>query len=328
VPFKDSRASYFGEPMSKRKPQARRRNEDDEFHAQLDALRLSEDDYDEIKSDIDGYINTQANLDAAAGHSYLGDQDMLDLEDLGYEDQSAVKVATFGNWDTAINSDVLVSPGWYEILDLKPSKHPQLWSEAETKDGYNAGYGMVRWLEDNGFERIDRLSGAWPGGSEMEIPGDAIVEGVVLDGKWSDPQVEFVYNREYEGARYVYWTSDSGDIDTYAKPLEEREDNPFSWADEYQKSAGALGAALGSLVGVALAVLTAPQIAGILSVAGGGLGGYYGVSEDRQVRGAWGGSIGGMFGPVGAAIGGAIAGRKPGKKRSHNPKELKRKLLR
>lgn len=320
--------------MTKRKHQSRQRNvdlrqdEEDQFYRTLDRLGLTEADYDEIKSDIEGQIQQLADLSAAQSHSALDDQTMIDLEDKGFDDEGAVKVASFG-WEAAANGDVLVPPGWYEILQLEPSPHPQTWIEAGTAGPHprNAMYELEAWLVNHGYEKVYDLSGDWPGGSEAEIAGDTIIDALSREGNWTLEQVNFVYDREY-GEELVYWSSHDGEITTYARPVTALQENPWKdWAKDEPVLATAAGAGLGSLAGViAGSVVGAP---GLGSIVGGAIGGHAGAPADRKSRGAWGGGIGGLFTPIGAAAGGAIGGRKASSKhRAKNASQLKKKLLR
>lgn len=113
--------------------------------------------------------------------------------------------------------------------------------------------------------------------------------------------------------------------------LPHRQGNP-PWldTDEYPKGWTALGAFIGSALGlIPGAALGSGLLAGIGSITGGAAGGHYMAPDDRKNRGAFGGGMGGfIFGPLGAAIGGAIGGRKPDKRNRNPASTLKNKLLR
>lgn len=192
------------------------------------AIDQDDDSWDDIKDAIESYLDEQANVNAATSHSYLGDQDMIDLDDAGYEDQPALKTATFGD-EFAVDSDILVSPHWYGELNLKKPKNVvEKWSEASTKDGRRADHALVMWLEKNGYEYVNQLSGDWPGGQEAEIDVDGLIQHVAKEQEVSTEDVETILYDEFNVSRgqMIYWSSSDGSIDTYAKP-KEGEDTDF-----------------------------------------------------------------------------------------------------
>jgi len=188
------------------------------------AIEEDSDEWSEVKWEIEAYLDRHANLDAAAGHSHLGDQDMIDLDEMGYDDQEAFKTATFG-YEFGVNSDILVNPHWYDVLKLKKPKHKgaELWMEATTKDGDTAAYAFESWLTKNGYEVVDRLSGDSPSRVEAEIQIDHLLSYVAEDQEVSEEDVDRVLRAEFSDwimHDNVYWLSSSGEIETFAKPRE------------------------------------------------------------------------------------------------------------
>jgi len=164
--------------------------------------------YGDIVAEITGAIERHADSDAAAAWSTLHDQDLIDIEEAGYEEPIAI--GWFGNWGIAVDGDVLIDPGWEKELKLARLKHPQLWGDVGTRE-------LTRWLEKHGYERLDRFGGRVPG-TEEEIQMD-FVHGAVADelGVAEDVVAE-VAKREGYG-EYTY-SGSSGDVEVWAKPVE------------------------------------------------------------------------------------------------------------
>lgn len=207
-------------------------------------------DNDDIRDAIERELDRMANQSAAQGRSHLDDQTMIDLDEKGYDDQSALYMAWFGG-EFAVDSDILVSPPWYDLLDLKkPERGAQVWSEAETKEGGRADFALIDWARKNGYEPIGEMGGDWPGGIEAEIQVDFVVDAVRRETGASPTRILRVMRKEFEDSGrfdndppygYIYWSSSDGEIEMYAKPREgetgedeedeedeEREDNPRS----------------------------------------------------------------------------------------------------
>lgn len=202
-----------GSAMNPKKTMSTRHNVDDD-----DEVDIEEDErYDDVSSAIEEYVDRQANSDAAIALSTLSDQDMIDLEKDGYDDQTAVSIAYFGN-EWAVDGDILVPAGWEKELGIKKDvSHPVVWSEAKFKKSISG------WLDEHDYERVHALGGAWPGGMEIEIDADSMVQHIARENEWS---VDFVQNvldhmenrrKVYVSSGMIYQTSDNGDHEVYAK---------------------------------------------------------------------------------------------------------------
>lgn len=184
---------------------------------------LSEEQADEIKSDIERVLNEMANQRAAESFSTMFDDDYSTLEDLGYDpDDVAYKIAEFG-YENGVDGDLLVGPGWYEDLGLKKTREVQTWREAKAKDPphHNAITRLYDWLRAGGYEIVPRMGGRVPGGEEEELDADHVVEAVAgsLGNTVTQEQIEKVLEDEFNvSGGQIYWSSDSGDTEMWAKP--------------------------------------------------------------------------------------------------------------
>lgn len=194
----------------------------------LDDEDLEAVDPDDVRSYAEDVLNDMANEDAAQSHSNLWDQDMIDLEELGYDDQSAFKVAWFGD-AVGVNGELTTTRGFATETGVNPE-----WAkDARVIMWADVAHKLFDWLKSNGYVVVDRLSGAWPGGSEAEIQLDFVAQRVrqqmtdeLPEGMPRD-EAERIIQELLEhgyGGRYAYWSSDSGEIETWAVPLENEED--------------------------------------------------------------------------------------------------------
>lgn len=162
------------------------------------------DDLDyEIKNALEAEAEVDADRDACAAISTLGDQALMDLEEMGYDDQSAVAISE--TWTAvAVNGDVLTHKGG----------KAKLWSEVGTGE-------LVAQLCADGFETVDRLGGEWPGGVEIELSSEHIIRYVARELGVPEERVERVAEQLGWG-ELVYRTSDNVDTTVWAKPTRER----------------------------------------------------------------------------------------------------------
>jgi hypothetical protein len=112
-------------------------------------------------------------------------------------------------------SDCLV--GWFLFIR----------DRASTKDDRRADHALEVWAQKNGYEKVKRLGGAWPGGKEAELSVESVADAVVNESQGSITEAE-VLKAFREGSRQweptdemVYWGSSDGDITMYAKPKED-----------------------------------------------------------------------------------------------------------
>jgi hypothetical protein len=173
---------------------------------------MGEDLRDEIKDQIERYLDEHANQDAAMGHSTVDDQDLLDLEEYGYDADDPIKIAEFG-YETAVGGDIL----FYRtevLVGERESKSVQTWAES----GHVGD--LYRWMREQGYEKVDRLGGAWPGSVEIEIDADHLIDYIADQTEATEGQVAKVLEDEHgvSAGGQLYWGSGSGDIEMWAKP--------------------------------------------------------------------------------------------------------------
>jgi hypothetical protein len=161
-----------------------------------------EDDFDELDDEIESALEAEADLDAdrnaCVALSSLGDQAMMDLEEMGYDDQTAVVISE--TWKaTAVNGEILAHEAGKAVE----------WSEVGTGR-------LLSELRSEGFEEVPRMGGAWPGGMEIELSSEHIIRHVARELGVQEERVERVAELIGWG-ELVYRTS--GDVDTtyYAK---------------------------------------------------------------------------------------------------------------
>ena len=107
--------------------------------------------YGDIKTALEEEVERLADESSAAGWSTPGDQLTGDLEDEGFDPESIVVEANFGD-AVAVNGDLIVDPGWADILGVEAT---ELWSEVGTDK-------LTDWLDKNGYEYLDKSGGRVP----------------------------------------------------------------------------------------------------------------------------------------------------------------------
>ena len=124
--------------------------------------------YGSIQSTIEEVTERMADESSATGWSYVGDQMQIDIEDDGFDPNTIVSIAEFGD-ALAVNGDVLVDQGWKEALGLKKGPHPRLWNEVGI-------HRLEGWLEDNGYE-LTKYGGRIPS-EEGYASADHVIDAV------------------------------------------------------------------------------------------------------------------------------------------------------
>ena len=122
--------------------------------------------YGEIKTALEEEVERLADESSAQAWSTAGDQLTSDIEDDGFDPESIVVEANFGD-AVAINGDLLVGPHWGEILGVKSN---DLWSEVGTDN-------LTNWLDANGYEYLDRKGGRVPS-EEGYAYGETAIDAV------------------------------------------------------------------------------------------------------------------------------------------------------
>lgn len=122
--------------------------------------------YGAIQGALEEEVERMVDEDAASGWSYGGDQMAAELEDEGYDPASIVVEAEFGD-AVAVNSDLLVGPQWGRRLGVAAN---ELWANVGTR-------ALDAWLEQNGYEYIDRAGGRVPT-TEGHAYGDTVIDAV------------------------------------------------------------------------------------------------------------------------------------------------------
>jgi len=159
-----------------------------------------------IISALEEVVERMADESQAEAWSSPGDQMLSDIADGGYDSDSAVVLAEFGD-ALAVNGDLLVDRGWEERLGLKPGKHPRLWNEV-------GSHQLEGWLEQNGYELTD-FGGRVPA-SEGYASGEHAAQAVAKDMKLPVETIE-------EVARSLDWWQEeiphgtSGDSSVWAR---------------------------------------------------------------------------------------------------------------
>lgn len=184
-------------------------------------------DYDDVKSAIMDYVETEADRSAAVTLSHLSDEDASTLEEQGFDWQNAVTIGST-NRGTAVNEDIIVDPYWEKLLGIKPrpdrhfpgqdSVSPQIWDEA------NFETSLHSWLIANGYEKVSGLGGTWPGGMEVEISTEYLVDSLIRQ-RYDKTFVDAVLDHLIDGKDLsgdsrqglVYWGSSDGDSEVWAK---------------------------------------------------------------------------------------------------------------
>lgn len=173
-------------------------------------------DPDDVRAAFEDVASEMANEHAAQANSYMDDQTAIDLEQYGYDDQSAFQIATFGD-AVAVNGEALMSPAFARELGVKGERaNVVFWAE-----GMHAFY---RWLSENGYREVGELGGAWPGGDEGELQLDHVAAQVAEVLGAPEPAVEDILRSQNDEKDQIYWSSSSGEIEVYAVPRDEDED--------------------------------------------------------------------------------------------------------
>ena len=146
----------------------------------------------EIYSALGKTILDASNLEAAAILSQQDEMEMLDLERDGYDADTYIRVAEFGD-STGVNGEVVP------------------WKVAEAR-----------------MEGLERLAGggAWPGGQGVELDAVNVITATAREldapANWVEEVFRDVFADELKAGRnedLLYWESDSGRIFSYASRL-------------------------------------------------------------------------------------------------------------
>lgn len=178
------------------------------------------DCYGVIHEALEKEIQNMIDESAAQGASYLGDQDMMDLEDAGYDDQSAWSIAEFGD-AVAVNSETTFGPDLARLIGVENPRGIFIWSDVGTRE-------LVSWLKSEGYEETDR-GGQVPDtegyatarfviervARELNEPIERIAEAAAALDDW--PVDRGHGDMEIPG-------SSSGYVTVWAKPLEREEE--------------------------------------------------------------------------------------------------------
>jgi hypothetical protein len=113
--------------------------------------------YSEIRSNLEAEVQKMVDESAAQGWSQLGDQTVIDLDDQGYDGQSAFVIAAFGNEPMiAVNTDTTFAADFAREIGVPTTKSSvYIWSETGTRE-------LEAWLEKNGYETVHRMGGTVP----------------------------------------------------------------------------------------------------------------------------------------------------------------------
>jgi len=133
-----------------------------------DAFRDDVLGYGEIKTALEEEVERLADESSAGAWSTAGDQMEGDLDGEGFDPESIIVEANFGD-AKAVNGDLLVGPHWAGILGVKAN---DLWSEVGTDK-------LTDWLDANGYEYLDKSGGRVPseeGYAQGETAIDAVAE--------------------------------------------------------------------------------------------------------------------------------------------------------
>ena len=106
----------------------------------------------------------------------MDDETQIDIERKGYDPESIVQIAEFGD-EAAVNSDVSSIRSGSRSWDRGGIRHPNnvlLWSDAEPKRGNGAIYNLELWLDSHGYNQ--------PKG--MVVPGQAPTSRSWMDASW------------------------------------------------------------------------------------------------------------------------------------------------
>jgi len=164
--------------------------------------------YGEIKVALEETIERMVDQSAAEGWGTPGDQLAGDLEDAGFDPESIVVEANFGD-AVAVNGDLIVGPHWAEVFGYK---HNDLWSEVGTDE-------LTDWLDKNGYEYLDKSGGRVPS-TEGYAYAEHVVDAVAKELDRSREQVEEAA-KSVDGWQEEIPGSSSGMTYVWAKRKEE-----------------------------------------------------------------------------------------------------------
>lgn len=159
-----------------------------------------------IVSALEETVERMADDSGAQAWSTLGDALLSDIAADGYDPDSAVCIARFGD-AVAVNGDVLVDRGWEQALGIKPGKHPKLWNEVGVRQ-------LEGWLEKNGYELTD-FGGRVPT-TEEEVSGEHVVHAVAKQLELPEETVMEIAQTLDWWQKEIPWGT-SGDTSTWAK---------------------------------------------------------------------------------------------------------------
>ena len=171
--------------------------------------------YDATEEAIEAYVKAEADADLAMRLSELGDEDLNELDRLGWASQSAVAVAKVGA-EEAVNGEILVPRYYEEQLGIqKDVRHPVRWSQAKFDTP------LWKWLKAQGYEKTER-GGAWPSDSSHEIERSSMAArlgGTPEERAWIQTVTDELIDRGRlsGGRKLIYGPQSDGKIEIYAK---------------------------------------------------------------------------------------------------------------
>jgi len=202
-------------------------DEDDEF-------RDNVLNYSEIRENIEAEVQKMVDESAAQGWSQLGDQLMMDLEEEGYDDQSAYVIAAFGDEPMiAVNTDTTFGEDFARTIGVSSKDNIYIWSDIGTQQ-------LESWLSKNGYEVVPKFGGDVPTvegyatarfvieavARDMEIDKDVVADAAEGIDWW--PEDRGQGDQEIPG-------ESSGDVTVWAKPLQKDEDEEVEEAPRRQR---------------------------------------------------------------------------------------------
>lgn len=144
--------------------------------------------YGAIQTELEEEIERMVDESAAHGWSHVDDRLIADLQDEGYDPESIIVEAEFGD-AIAVNEDLLVGPHWASVLGVGAT---DLWSEVGTSK-------LDAWLEANGYDYLDK-GGRVPSAegyayaetvidavaNKLDVPYERVVEAAEALDQWQD----------------------------------------------------------------------------------------------------------------------------------------------
>ena len=159
-----------------------------------------------IKDALEEEAARMADDGGAQAWSSVGDATASDVEAEGYDPESIVSIAEFGD-AMAVNGDILVDQSWERSLGLKPGKHPKLWGEVGV-------HKLEGCLEQNGYE-LAKYGGRVPT-TEEEVSAEHLVRAVAKRLKLPEEEVEKAAQTLDWWQEEIPWNT-SGDTSVWAK---------------------------------------------------------------------------------------------------------------